>query len=267
MASADPPLHLARILCLHGGGVNATVFRLQCRRFLTGTLASHFRLVFVDGPFLCSAHPAIERVYGDYGPFYRWLRWQDEHDEVHAHEAAGMILSQCKAAMDSDPGTGDWVGVLGFSQGAKIASSLLWLQERMAKTSDGPCRLPLLGPDVSFRFGVLMAGSAPLVNLDPTGTVGSTPRHMATAEGLSMAFADWPESNEGEHTIGTPTLHVHGLQDPGIDRHRKLMTLYCKTGTSELAEWDGDHRIPIKTPDVELVVSKVLKLARETGVL
>ncbi|OIW26215.1 hypothetical protein CONLIGDRAFT_634517 [Coniochaeta ligniaria NRRL 30616] len=276
MASINPPLNLARILCLHGGGVNATVFRMQCRRFLNGPLSSHFRLVFVDGPFLCSAHPAIERVYGDYGPFYRWLRWQDEHDEVHAHEAAGMILSQCKAAMDSDPGTGDWVGVLGFSQGAKIAASLLLLQERMAKVVDGSyslpelganVSLPELGANVSFRFGVLMAGSAPLVDLDPTGTLGSTPRHVATADGLSMAFADWPESNEGEHAIGIPTLHVHGLQDPGIDRHRKLMTLYCKTGTAKLAEWDGDHRIPIKTPDVDLVVSKVLDLARRTGVL
>lgn len=267
MASVNQPLQLARILCLHGGGVNATVFRMQCRRFLNGTFASHFRLVFVDAPFLCKAHPAIERVYGDQGPFYRWLRWQDEHDEVDAHEAAGMIISQCKAAMDSDPGTGEWVGILGFSQGAKIAASLLWLQERVATMVNGQSRLPQLGDNVSFRFGVLMAGSAPLVNLDPTGKLGATPRHVATADGLSMAFADWPASNVGDHAIGTPTLHVHGLQDPGIDRHVKLMTLYCKPGTAKLAEWDGDHRIPIKTPDVDLVVSKVLELARETGVL
>ncbi|KAH8903923.1 hypothetical protein BR93DRAFT_931037 [Coniochaeta sp. PMI_546] len=267
MASVNPPLHLPRILCLHGGGVNATVFRLQCRRFLSSSLALHFRLVFLDGPFPCSAHSAIERVYGDYGPFYRWLRWQDEHDEVHAHEAADMILSQCKAAIESDPGTGDWVGVLGFSQGAKIAASLLWLQERTPKSVEGRDHLPQLGAHVSFRFGVLMAGSAPLVNLDPTGDLGSTPRHVATADGLSMAFADWPMSHEGDHSIRTPTVHVHGLQDPGIDRHRMLMTLYCKSGTTKLAEWDGEHRIPIKAPDVELVVSKILELARETGAL
>ncbi|KAJ9156845.1 Esterase LovG [Coniochaeta hoffmannii] len=266
MASTNPPLHLARILCLHGGGVNATVFRLQCRRFLTGTFASHFRLVFVDAPFPCPAHPAIERVYGDYGPFYRWLRWQDHHEEVDASEAAGMILSQCKTAMDSDPGTGDWVGVLGFSQGAKIAASLLWLQERVAeKEDDLSAGLPVLGPDVHFRFGVIMAGSAPLVNLDPTGELGSTPRHIAAADSLSMSFADWPGSNEGEHAIKTPTLHVHGLQDPGLDRHNKLISLYCKEETARLVEWDGDHRIPIKTPDVDMVVSGVLELARETG--
>jgi predicted esterase len=230
-------------------------------------MAAHFRLVFVDAPFPCNAHPAIERVYGDQGPFYRWLRWQEDHDEVDAGQAASMILSQCKAAMDGDPGTGDWVGVLGFSQGAKVAASLLWLQERTAKKLGGPPRLPALGADVRFRFGVIMAGSAPLVNLDNTGALGPTPRHVATADNLSMAFADWPDSNQGEHAVGTPTLHVHGLEDPGIDRHRQLISLYCKSGTTKLVEWNGDHRIPIKTPDVDLVVSNVLQMARDTGAI
>ncbi|KAB5511707.1 serine hydrolase FSH [Coniochaeta sp. 2T2.1] len=267
MASTNQPLHLARILCLHGGGVNAKVFRTQCRRFLSSALASHFRLVFVDGPFPCKPHPAIEQVYGDCGPFYRWLRWQEEHNEVHPQVAAGSILAQCKDAMDKDPGTGEWVGLLGFSQGAKVAASLLWLQEKMGRTMDGPSRLTTLGSDVSFRFGVLMAGSAPLVSLDPTGALDSASRHIASADGLSLEFSDWPQSNEGEHVITTPTLHVHGLQDPGLERHRQLEALYCKTGTTTVVEWNGDHRIPIKTPDVEQVVSRVLDLGRETGVL
>lgn len=266
MASANQPLHLARILCLHGGGVNAAVFRLQCRCFLTGTLSSHFRLVFVDAPFPCEAHKAIELVYGDYRPFYRWLRWQEHHDVVDASQAAGAVLAACKEGMDSDPGTGEWVGVLGFSQGAKIAASLLWMQERMAKGMLGPHRLPLLGPDVNFRFAVIMAGSAPIVALD-TNTLGAIPSHVAAADGLSLAFDDWPASSEGEHVIETPTLHVHGLQDDGIERHRKLLNLYCKPGTTKLVEWNGDHRIPIKNPDVDAVTSKILEMARETGVL
>ncbi|KAK3328800.1 serine hydrolase FSH [Apodospora peruviana] len=262
---SEEDLTLPRILCLHGGGVNAQVFRLQCRAII-GThggkgLAPHFRFVFVDAPFICPPHPAIVRVYGEYKPFYRWLRWQDDHEEIDPREAASQILSQLKGAMDADAGSGEWVGLLGFSQGAKIAASLLWMQERLMKLGKEP-----LLKGVEWRFGVLMAGSAPHVMLDPTGDL-EIPRHVERADKLSLEFRDWPESNEGEHVVTIPTLHVHGLQDPGIPRHRRLLEMYCQKGTTRLVEWDGDHRLPIKSQDVEIVVNKVVEMAWEMGVL
>jgi pimeloyl-ACP methyl ester carboxylesterase len=252
---------LPRILCLHGGGVNGAVFRLQCRALLTGGLAKHFRLVFPDGPFPCAPHPAIAPVYGDYGPFYRWLRWEDFHDALDARATAIEVLDQLCSAMDNDEGTGEWVGVLGFSQGAKLAASLLWEQEFVK----GP--VPLLRADVNFRFGVFMAGSAPLVLFDPHGTLGTPPRHVDTADTIGMRFKDWPATGEGEHAITAPTLHVHGLRDPGIEGHRRLWKWYVKPGTGKLIEWDGDHRIPLKTVDVMPVVNGIMEMAKQTGVL
>lgn len=263
LAEADDPttLTLPRILCLHGGGVNGVVFRKQCRSLLKSRLSSRLRFVFVDGPFPCDAHPAIAPVYGADGPFFRWLRWLPEHDDLDAQQTAREVLDQVRAGMDGDAGTGAWVGVLGFSQGAKLAASLLWTQQHVGEA------VPMLPADVRFRFGVFLAGSGPPVMLDPNGVHFPLPRHVATAEGLSLAFKDWPAGNEGKYAIEAPTLHVHGLRDQGLEGHRRLYRLYARPGTARLMEWDGDHRIPLKTVDVERLVQGILELAEVTGSL
>ncbi|KOS22904.1 hypothetical protein ESCO_003361 [Escovopsis weberi] len=267
-------LGLPRILCLHGGGVNGTVFRLQCRAIIAALLP-RFRLVFADGAFPSPPHDAISHVYGEYGPFFRWLRWKPDHDDIPAALASRRIVDCCRRAMDADPGSGPWVAILGFSQGAKIAASLLWAQEHQP-----PEARPL--PDADFRFGVLMAGSAPVVVLDTRDDGAESPRarvvppHMVDAAHLSLsvppipdgASDPWPASNKhGEHLLSIPTLHVHGLQDPGIDKHRLLFEKYCAEGTARLVQWDGNHRLPIKTHDVALVVGELMQVAVETGVL
>ncbi|KAK3343526.1 serine hydrolase FSH [Lasiosphaeria hispida] len=291
MTKTIKDLALPRILCLHGGGVNAHIFRLQCRTLLTSPAAAHFRFVFVDGPEPCEAHPAVQAVYGDFGPFYRWLRFEPEHPLTDAGDAAYAILACCRAAMTADPGTGKWVGVLGFSQGAKVAASLLWLagrereRGRLGRQADqegeagktggggkegeeaGDVSLPVLGT-VNFCFGVLLAGSAPPAVLDPEeAAAGNFPRHIDDPEGLTAEFKDWPERNEGEHVIRGRTLHVHGLKDPGTWRHRIMLEKYCKEGTTKVVEWDGGHRLPFKSADVGLVADGILEMGRDTGVL
>lgn len=245
-------LALPRILCLHGGGVSAEIFQTQCRGIIS-RLASTFRLVFVDGPFPSEPHPAIVPVFGDCGPFWRWLRWNsDDEQDV---DAEAMIMKQLQTAMDEDPGTGDWVGILGFSQGAKIAASVLWAQEKL-KESKGP-----------FKFGVIMAGRAPIVVIDPEKKLSAPVPHTAGIGEMSTDFTDWAPDSNGEHALSIPTLHVHGTQDPGIDLHRAMAKNYCKKGTTREVEWDGGHRLPIRTVDVELVVGYMLDMAEETGAL
>lgn len=256
----ESTLSLPRILCLHGGGVNGTVFRIQCRAIIE-RLRHKFRFVFMDAPFPSVAHDAILSFFGAYAPFYRWLRWQEVHPEISDEDAAQLTMDQCREAMEGDAGTGAWVGLLGFSQGAKVAASLLWAQERMAREQPG-AEYAL----ANFRFGVLMAGSAPVVKLD--SRIRDTPPHVAGAGLLTTAFDEWPadDDNMGEHALTTPTLHVHGLQDPGLERQVKLMDTYCRPGTAKLVQWDGGHRLPIKQYDVTLVVDKMLELASETSV-
>ncbi|OAQ69651.1 citrinin biosynthesis oxydoreductase CtnB [Pochonia chlamydosporia 170] len=255
--TVDDNLSLPRILCLHGGGVNAQTFRLQCRT-ISAQLAHTFRLVFMDAPYPSNPHKDIVAFFGDLAPFYRWQPWNSEQPELPPTAGAEDIMNSCLAAMDQDPGSGPWAGVLGFSQGAKVAISLLWAQQR-AETGLGRGQAR-----TQFKFGVIMAGSAPIIHLDLRLP---KPRHIADAAILSTAFEDYPRGPQGHHVLRIPTLHVHGLQDEGLDRHRRLLELYCQPDTTRLVEWDAGHRLPVKTVDAQVVVDEMLALASETGAI
>ncbi|GJD04435.1 citrinin biosynthesis oxydoreductase CtnB [Colletotrichum higginsianum] len=226
----DPTLHLPRILCLHGGGVNASVFKVQCRALIS-RLKNHFRLVFA----------------------------------VDAETAAAEIHFQLRMAMDDDDAlgaTGEWVGLLGFSQGAKISASLMYTQQ-MLKQKYGK-RIASAGGSADWKFGVLLAGRAPLIVLDDRL---EAPQGVGDASEASVEFHDWPKGSSTAHMLKLPTIHVHGLKDAGLDHHRRLLKQYCQPGTTRLVEWDGAHRVPIKTWDVEAVASQILDLGHELGIL
>jgi pimeloyl-ACP methyl ester carboxylesterase len=282
--ASDPSLHLPRILCLHGGGTCARIFRAQCR-VLRARLASSFRLVFADAPFPCQPGPDVESVYAAWGPFRSWLPpapgggFATSLDAVDGAAAAKQINQCIEKAMreDNDAGaTGPWVGLLGFSQGAKMAASLLWRQQQlnlnrlqrrmlegwedwgadMDQYRGGSWHLQdqhyllagLRDSDANwarqttdYRFAVLLAGRGPLVSMH--------------------------SDMKGPDVLCLPTIHVHGLRDAGLAMHRDLLYRYCEGGSAKLVEWDGDHRVPIKTADVEAVVAEILQVARATGLV
>ena len=259
----DPTLHLPRILCLHGGGVNARVFEMQCRTLIK-QLRAEFRLCFADAPFICNPGPGIFPVYKDYGPFRRWLRWLPEHAELDAETTVKRIDTHLKQAMDEDDAkgaTGEWVGLLGFSQGAKLAASMLFTQQKRAEI------LGAANAGSNYRFAVLLAGRAPLVSLDPDIIMSSA---VADASQSTQGFTDFPaegEAEKQEHVLRLPTIHVHGRRDQGLHLHQQLLEQYCEEGSARLIEWDGDHRVPFKNSDVAAIKEQILDLARETGVI
>lgn len=252
-------LHLPRILCLHGGGTNARIFRAQCR-VLEAQLRTNFRLCYAEAPFPSNAGPDVLSVYKDWGPFKRWLRWLPGHPEIDAQTAIEEIERSLYAAMDEDDlkgATGEWVGLLGFSQGAKMCASLLFRQQmQMATVTRNDSPWP------QWRFAVLLAGRAPLVSLDPmlmgTGLHLADPSQISTY--MPISFYTGPEN-----TLKLPTIHVHGLQDPGLQLHRQLLDICCDPESTRLIEWDGNHRVPIKTKDVTAVVQAIVDLGIETG--
>jgi predicted esterase len=260
--------HLPRLLCLHGGGVNATIFKVQSRS-LVRHLQHSFRLVWADAPFYCDPHPDIVGVYGSYAPFRRWHRWLPEHANIDDESCIDEIGYALRTAMEDDDregGTGEWVGLMGFSQGAKLSASLLLEQQAREQQTQrnglNALKMGLIGlPGISWRFGILLAGRAPPTNLNPEIMKS---RALVGAAELSDGF-QFSKVDE-DAIIDTPTLHVHGRADPGIHLHQKLLHDYCKEGTKMLVEWDGAHRIPIKSSDVDRVVDAIYDVAERTGV-
>ncbi|KAF2498853.1 citrinin biosynthesis oxidoreductase-like protein CtnB [Lophium mytilinum] len=273
--TAPPPLEedltLPRLLCLHGGGVTASIFEAQARSFMR-YLRPSFRLVFADGPFFCDPHHAIIPVYTSHAPFRRWLRWLPEHSDIDAESAVDEISYAIRSAMAADDAkhaTGEWVGLVGFSQGAKLAASMLLEQEariRQAQTTGDDLAPGLLeDAGIRWRFGILMAGRAPLANLCPGQPELLSSKALVSAAEISEGFEFVGEVDE-EAVLRTPTVHVHGLADEGLHLHRRLLEQYCAPGTATLLEWDGNHRIPIKSKDVERVVDAIWDVAEKTGV-
>ncbi|CEN60992.1 hypothetical protein ASPCAL07662 [Aspergillus calidoustus] len=250
----DPSLALPRILCLHGGGTNARIFRSQCRA-LRARLGPYFRLVFADAPFLTTPGPDVISVYEKWGPFRAWFppgygMSGSPHNgpvpicdtDSASHLVISTIESSITAAMSADNAlgaSGPFIGLMGFSQGAKMAASLLLRQQNN----------PGHGYDfqIDYRFAVLLAGRAPMVSLSPDD---------------DMAYYGLVPA-----TLTLPTIHVHGTKDPGLPLHRELLEYGCEEGSARVVEWEGEHRVPIRSGDVLAVVEEVLGVAREVGVL
>ncbi|KAL7937296.1 serine hydrolase FSH [Trichoderma chlorosporum] len=256
--SGDSTLHLPRILCLHGGGTNARIFHMQCRN-IRAALRNDFRLVFAEAAFPSNAGPDVLSVYGDWGPFKRWLRWLPEHPDPGPDEIIKQLDQSLQDAMVMDDirgATGQWVGLLGFSQGAKVSASLLYrqqMQEEMYGRGNA---------STNFKFGVLHAGRAPLVCLDPDYEPDAylpDASHITTVQGFKR-----PTLDNGGNILRIPTLHVHGTNDPGLELHRQLFEDFCDPESRRLVEWEGNHRMPLKTKDVGMVVREIQELAKST---
>jgi hypothetical protein len=259
MSVEDRTLHLPRILCLHGGGTNARIFKAQCRRLIV-QLDSEFRFVFAEAAFASDAGSDVLSVYSQWGPFKRWLRWLPGHLWIPPETVVAKLDYQLAEAMQQDNergGTGNWVALLGFSQGAKVAASLLYRQQ---------VREEVLGKHhagSNFQFGILMAGRSPLVSLD-SGT-NLTPALPNAAETTDSPDYNMQEYEEG-HVLRIPTLHVHGLRDKNLHLHQQLFEDFCDPGSRKLVVWDGEHRLPLKLNEVSPITYQIRELAKQSGI-
>jgi len=120
-------IHLPRILCLHGGGVNSDIFprSVPCHHLaLQDPLPPRLR----GRPFFCDAGPGIVPVYEAHGPFRRWLRWLPNHPPVDSGTAVDEIWWQLNEAwtLTTELAVTGVGRSAGFSQGAKMCASVLF---------------------------------------------------------------------------------------------------------------------------------------------
>jgi hypothetical protein len=227
---------------------------------------------------VCDPHPDVVAVYSSYAPFRRWLRHLPAHAEIDPGICIEKIRHSLRDAIEKDDregGTGEWIGLMGFSQGAHLSASVLLEQQaREAMAREAMAREAIAKrqsrdidvgftdiPELRWRFGILLAGKAPLTNLNPE--VLNSRALVTAGDLLECQFRN--EIDE-DLKLRVPTLHVHGMADSGLSLHQVLLHKYCAQEFTRLVEWEGAHRVPLKSNDVEKVVGAIYDMAERVGV-
>ena len=235
-------------------GASAKIFELQMRYFLK-SLAHNFRLVFVDGPWLSEMHDDLKPVYSHMGPCYRWANWKPHNTPM---DNSGIKEIECALmnAMKRGEGECEWVGLLGFSQGTALAFSIL-LENQLRPERD-PWATAFAG--ANWRFGVIMAGRAPPFSLNP---ITQKNHHYKSFTQPLQGREQASFSDPSLTRLRTPTLHVHGLRDGGLELHRDLLENFILLAHTRLVEWDGAYRILIRSVDIKNITEAILEVANQ----
>jgi hypothetical protein len=133
-------------------------------------------------------------------------------------------------------GTVKWVALLGFSQGTKIAASLLYRQRLREEAKENH------HVRSDFRFGVLFAGRAPLVSLDFASNFTSA---MPSAAEITGSPDRKKRDYDGSHVLRILPVNVHGSRDKGLHLHQHLFEDFCDPVSRRLVMQDGAHHLPL----------------------
>ena len=248
---------LPRILCLHGGGTSAAIFKIQTR-YLQWAMAQSFEFVFLDAPWPSQPGPGVTPCFEEMGPFYRWERPSDYVPNDDAPSPPKLdILPTLRRVLQSEGG--EWAGVLGFSQGGRVAAGLL--RECQEGLLDD-----LLPPGEKFRFGLLCGASYPPIYITEEGRRRwSHPptRPLLTPQGQPMDGKEhrvFDPSLEGA-IVGIPSIHVQGMRDPVLDMSKMLLRCFDQRGRKHFL-LDIGHHLPKSNEQNRLIVSSVLEAYR-----
>ncbi|KAM7206163.1 Serine hydrolase FSH [Naviculisporaceae sp. PSN 640] len=203
-----------KILFLHGGGTNADIFRLQARK-LVHLLGSRFDLVFPEGFLECGAGPDVLPMFEGCEPFRQWLHDSPSRPEPEALDWASGVDRLVKEVLQRQ---GSFVGVIGFSQGAKAAMHLLRFLEKREREG---------GPMNPMLFSVMICGTVPLQGV-------KDPR-----DARAKKFEDCLALGK----IETPSLHLIADDDPWRAESETLMEFFSPR-TRSVVRYKAGHHMP-----------------------
>jgi predicted esterase len=229
------------ILCLHGGGANATgrfgflwisttvdidnylVYNVQSVR-IQRILCNTFNFLFLEGPMITTAGAGVMPVFDGCDPFYRWFRPGKDDNLMPPQTRARVKQALDYIEAEREAGVlGKVVGFMGFSQGGKLGAGLLW--EQMMNGAE-------CGWD--FKFGVICNAIAP-----PMCEV---------------------KEEDKVRRITIPTLHVVGEEDPWRDSSRKLYNDYFDTNIAKKLEFPIGHRLPTSEDESKKITDEILRI-------
>lgn len=206
------------------------IFSMQTRK-LQHALRQHFHFVFVDGPFKTIPGPGVMPIFEGCGPFWRWVKTEGRND-IEVRQLLQKTLKE---------EGGPFVGVLGFSQGARLAAGILLEQQERGQVEGQ-----------ELRFAVCVNGTYPALIL----AEGPSPTLRPT---LDAELAEWNEIHDLH--INLPSVHVHGNQDPYLHGSRLLARCF-DSQTATVFEFENGHHLPTSVSDTERVAEEILRIFR-----
>lgn len=144
----------------------------------------------------------------------------------------------------SQPG-GEWVGILGFSQGGRLAAGLCWEQENGEKGLDA------LLPGLKFRFAVLVGSGWPLLLLE----------QEVPGDGLKENVV-WDEKYES--SIRIPSVHMIGQKDHIADM-ANLTSKCFHQGDKKILRPNTGHNMPLDEIENGALCDAVLEAYKAGG--
>ncbi|OCK83580.1 hypothetical protein K432DRAFT_290762 [Lepidopterella palustris CBS 459.81] len=205
-----------RILCLHGMGTNSEILATQTE-MIRSLLPAHYEYVFIDGE---KPYDAPEQVRDFFpGPY---LCYHPAPTPSAVLEAQEMV----EEALESE---GPFDGVIGFSQGAALAASIM-LHRSMAFET-----LP-------FRFAIFLCSGLPFSPLP------STVRRMH------------PQLDQAR--IDIPTADMYGKQDTEYYDQSKNLVKFCNPASCFTVEHPGGHEVPRSARLVRDVAGAIKKVVQ-----
>jgi pimeloyl-ACP methyl ester carboxylesterase len=208
---------------------------------------------FIDGDFTCEAAFGVDLLYS--GPY---LCYYDRHD-------TSSIRSALDVLQDIIEEDGPFDGVIGFSQGAALAASLLLYHQLQTPQKPLPFKMaifiagglplspsPNIGKDITLEAQMVEKTARILLSSveenDHRSKLGAVQfsTHEVESEQLpgldSKIFSFDPEFSV-KASIAIPTVHIIGSNDPWAGYSKSLVKL-CRTDLAKVHFHNGAHEVP-----------------------
>ncbi|RYP03313.1 hypothetical protein DL765_010540 [Monosporascus sp. GIB2] len=224
------------ILCLHGSYGSASV---QLAPFIDAMeKSSRVKFRWIDGSHRAVPPPGFENYFGQ-PPLYRFVAFDGvkalddvlsrirelpqgitpedtirslvKEQQPYSPRTLQSALDRLFQIMDEDP---EIDGILGYSEGATVAATLILEESRRLQEEGRPRRI---------KYGIFFAGWPPV---------------RLQGDHIQALLAD-----EAENAIDVPTCHVIGCKDPYIHGAMALYSM-CDEDTALLFDHGKGHTVP-----------------------